>query len=47
MMDLLKLHKELDKRVIGSMKADNIMEGTKKVFYGKDERVTPLQMTAR
>ncbi|CDW75955.1 UNKNOWN [Stylonychia lemnae] len=47
MMDLLKYNKELDKRVIGTMKADNIQEGTKKVFYGKDERITPLQHSAR
>jgi len=42
MMDLLKYNKELDKRVLGSMRADNIQEGTKKVFYGKEERITPL-----
>ena len=42
MMDLLKYNRELDKRVIGSMRADHVKENTKKVFYGKNERVTPL-----
>ena len=32
--DLLKLHKELDKRVMGQMRADHVQEGTKRVFYG-------------
>eukprot|EP00347_Sterkiella_histriomuscorum_P014310 403361362 len=47
MMDLLKNNRELDKRVIGSMRADHVQEGTKNVFYGQNERVTPLQMSAR
>lgn len=36
MLDLLKFNKELDKRVIGMMKSDNIGDATKKVFYGRD-----------
>lgn len=47
MMDMIRFNKEIDKRILGSMRADNIQEGTKKIFYGKDERVTPLQMSAR
>ena len=41
-MDLLKFNKELDKRVIGSMRADNIRESTSKMYFGKDDKVTPL-----
>ena len=41
-MDLLKYNRELDKRVVGSMRADHVQENTKNVFYGKNERVTPL-----
>lgn len=41
-IDLLKFNKELDKRVIGAMKTDNIRGGTKNIFYGKEERITPL-----
>ena len=46
-MDLLKFNKEIDRKILGSMRADNIANGQKKIFYGKDERVTPLQLSAR
>ncbi len=46
-MDLLSFNKQLDQRILGAMKADNIQEARKNVFYTKDERVTPLQMSAR
>lgn len=47
MLDLLKFNKEIDKRIMGVMKHDNIFDATKKVFYGKDERITPLQVSTR
>lgn len=47
MKDLLRFNNELDKRVIGNLKGDHIQDGTKPVFYGREERVTPLQMSAR
>jgi hypothetical protein len=46
-MDLLKFNKALDKRIMGSMRADHLNGSTKQVFYGQEERVTPLQMSAR
>ncbi len=46
-MDLLKFNSVLDRKIMGNMKGDNIRDGTKNVFYGKEERITPLQMSAR
>ena len=34
-MDMLKINKELDRRVMNSMRADNIKSGAKNVFYSK------------
>lgn len=33
-MDLLKFNKELDKRIMGSMRADHFKVHTKPVLYG-------------
>lgn len=42
-MDLLKYNKEIDKRIMGSMRADHVQENTKKVFYGgRDDKTTSL-----
>ena len=42
-MNLLQLNKMLDQRVKGNMKFDNIRDGQKDIFYGKEGSSTLRQ----
>ena len=44
MLDLMKFNKELDKRILGSMRHDNIKAQMKPKLSVKDNQINPLQL---